>query len=78
MTAGHVGTDQFAHLRIDPTDDLLLEEALRQFVDVFEGVAAQHARALTDEVLELGTTELMIEARLHHADELADGHLTAA
>jgi hypothetical protein len=53
-------------------DDLLYEEALGQFVDVVQGVAAQHAGALTDEVLELGAAKLMVEACLHHADELAD------
>ena len=35
-------------------------------------VAAQHAGALADEVLELGAAQLMVEAGLHHADELAD------
>ena len=78
VSAGHVGADQLAHLRIDATDDLLLKEALGQFVDVVQGAAAQHAGALTDEVLELGAPKLMIEAGLHHADELADGHLAAA
>ena len=53
------------------------KEPLGQFVDVVQGVAAQHAGALADEVLELGAAELMVEAGLHHADELADGHLAA-
>ena len=43
-----------------------------------QGVAAKHAGALTDEVLELGAAELMVEPGLHHADELGDGHLTPA
>ncbi len=75
MASGHVGADELAHLGIDATDDLLLKEPLCQFVDVVQGIAAQHAGALTDEVLELGATELMVEAGLHHADELAYGHL---
>ena len=72
VATGHVSADELAHLGIDATDDLLYEEALGQFVDVVQGVAAQHAGALTDEVLELGTAKLMVEAGLHHADELTD------
>src|SRR5439155_21193259 len=78
VAAGHVRADELAHLRIDATDDLLHEEAFGQLVDVVQGVAAQHAGALTDEVLELGAAKLMVEAGLDHADELADGHLAAA
>ena len=78
VPAGHVSADQLAHLRIDATDDLLFKEPLGKFVDVVKGVAAQHAGALTDEVLELGAAELMVETGLHHADELADGHLAPA
>ena len=78
VAAGHVSADEFAHLGIDASDDLLYEEPLGQFVDVVQGVAAQHAGALTDEVLELGAAELMVEPGLHHADELADGHLAPA
>ena len=63
VAAGHVSADELAHLGIDAADDLLHEEALGQFVDVVQGVAAQHAGALTDEVLELGAAELMVEAR---------------
>ncbi len=77
MAAGHVGAHELAHLGIDAADDLLLEQPLGQFVDVVEGVAAQHAGALADEILELRAAQLMVEAGLHHADELADGHLAA-
>jgi hypothetical protein len=75
VAAGHVRAHELSHLGINPTDDLLHKQPLGQFVDVVKRVAAQHARALTDQVLELGAAELMVEACLHHADELADGHL---
>ena len=78
MAAGHVSADEFTHLGIDAAHDLLHEEPLGQFVDVGEGIAAQHAGALADEVLEFGAAELMVEAGLHHADELPDRHLAAA
>ena len=78
VAARHVGANEVAHLRIDAADDLLHEEALGEFVDVVERVAAQHAGALADEVLELRAAQLVVEAGLHHADELADAHLAAA
>ena len=58
-------------------DDLLHEQSLGELVDVAERVAAQHAGALADEVLELRAAELVVETGLHHADELADAHLAA-
>lgn len=77
MPAGHVGPHDLAHLRIDPADDLLHEQAFGEFVDVGDGVAAQHPGTLADEVLEFRAAQLVIEPRLHHADELADRHLPA-
>ena len=64
MAALHVGTHQVAHLRVDAADDLLHEEPLGEFVDVAERAAPQHAGALADEVLELRTAQLMVEAGL--------------
>ena len=55
VAAGHVRAHQLAHLGIDAADDLLDEQPLGEFVDVVERVAAQHAGALADEVLELRT-----------------------
>ena len=77
MAARHVRAHELAHLGIDAADDLLHEQPLGEFVDVAERVAAQHAGALADQVLELGPAELMVESGLHHADELADAHLAA-
>ena len=77
MAAFHVGAHQIAHLRVDAADDLLHEEPLGEFVDVAERAAPQHAGALADEILELRPAQLVVEAGLHHADELADAHLAA-
>ena len=61
-------THQIAHLWIDAADDLLHEEPLGELVDVPERAAAQHAGALADEVLELGSSEVVMSTGLHTAD----------
>ena len=78
VAARHVGTNQLAHLRIDPRHNVLNEQPLAELVDVVERASAHHRCAAVDELLEIRAAELVVQRGLHDAEELANTNLAAA
>ena len=78
VTASQVGTNQFAHLGVDPGLDFLVEQPLADLFQITQRPPAQRTGGLADQLFELDASELVVEACSDHADQLADAHVAPA
>ncbi len=77
MSARHVRPNQFTHLGIDPGLDPLYEQPLPDLLEVVDQSPGQRGGGCADEVFELDAPERVVQAGLHHAEQLPHPHVPA-